>query len=120
MPVYHSLNQGIYCVDTAFMRDELASLYLLQQGDEVAFIDTGTRHSLDNVLTTLKQLDIHHTQIKYVIPTHVHLDHAGGAGAMMELFDQARLIIHPRGAPHMIDPGKLIEGSISVYGEVLF
>ncbi len=120
MPVYHSLNQGIYCVDAAFMRDELASLYLLQQGDEVAFIDTGTRHSLDNVLTTLKQLDIHHTQIKYVIPTHVHLDHAGGAGAMMELFDQARLIIHPRGAPHMIDPGKLIEGSISVYGEVLF
>jgi glyoxylase-like metal-dependent hydrolase (beta-lactamase superfamily II) len=120
MPVYHSLNQGIYCVDTAFMRDELASLYLLQEGDEVAFIDTGTRYSLDNVLTTLKALDIHHTQIKYVIPTHVHLDHAGGAGAMMELFDQARLIIHPRGAHHMIDPGKLIEGSISVYGEVLF
>ncbi len=120
MAVYHSLNDGIYCVDAAYMRDELASLYILQQGDEVALIDTGTQYSLANLLKTLDLLEIHHQQIKYVIPTHVHLDHAGGASAMMERFDQARLIIHPRGAPHMIDPGRLIEGSISVYGDDLF
>ncbi len=120
MEIYHSLSHGIYCVDAAYMRDELASLYIIQQGDEIALIDTGTQYSLANLINTLDLLEIDHAQIKYVIPTHVHLDHAGGAGAMMEYFDQARLIIHPRGAPHMIDPGKLIEGSIKVYGDDLF
>jgi len=120
MTVFHSLNDDIYCVDAAHMRDELVSIYILRQGDEVAIVDTGTQYSLDNVLTTLTELDIHRSQVKYVIPTHIHLDHAGGAGVMMEEFDQAQLIVHPRGARHMIDPTKLIEGSIGVYGEALF
>jgi len=120
MTVFQSLGHGIYCVDAAHMRNELVSIYILRQGDEVAIIDTGTQYSLDNVLTTLTELEIHRSQIKYVIPTHIHLDHAGGAGVMMEVFDQAQLIIHPRGARHMIDPAKLIEGSIGVYGEALF
>jgi glyoxylase-like metal-dependent hydrolase (beta-lactamase superfamily II) len=120
MPIHHSLHEGIHCVDAAHLRDELASIYILQQGDEVAIIDTGTCHSLKNVQATLKQLDIDENQIKYVIPTHIHLDHAGGAGTMMRLFKQARLIVHPRGARHMIDPARLIEGSIAVYGEPLF
>ena len=120
MPVHESLHAGIHAVDAAHMRDELASLYILQQGDEVAIIDTGTQHSLKNVQATLNHLGIDNNQIKYVIPTHIHLDHAGGAGTLMQLFQQARLIIHPRGARHMIDPSRLIEGSIAVYGETLF
>ena len=120
MPVYESLHEGIHSVDAAHVRDELASLYILQQGDEVAIIDTGTYHSLENVKLVLDHLGIANSQIKYVIPTHIHLDHAGGASAMMALFEQARLIIHPRGARHMIDPGRLIEGSIAVYGESQF
>jgi glyoxylase-like metal-dependent hydrolase (beta-lactamase superfamily II) len=120
MTVFQSLAHDIYCVDAAHMRDQLVSIYILRQGDEVAIVDTGTQYSLDNVLTTLTELEIDRSQIKYVIPTHIHLDHAGGAGVMMEAFDQAQLIIHPRGARHMIDPAKLIEGSIGVYGEALF
>ncbi len=120
MPIYDSLHAGIHCVDAAHVRDQLASIYLLQQGDEVVVIDTGTRYSLENVQTALTQLGIDNSQIKYVIPTHIHLDHAGGAGAMMQLFSQARLIIHPRGARHMIDPDKLVEGSMAVYGESVF
>jgi len=120
MPVYDSLHDGIYTVDAAHVRDQLASIYILQQGDEVAIIDTGTRHSLENIQTTLNHLGIDKNQVKYVIPTHIHLDHAGGAGGLMQLFEQARLIIHPRGARHMIDPGRLIAGSIAVYGESLF
>lgn len=120
MAVSHSLKDGIYCVDAAHMRDQLASIYVMREGDEVAIIDTGTQYSLDNVLSTLDQLDIDSQQVKYVIPTHIHLDHAGGAGAMMQCFEQAQLIIHPRGARHMIDPARLIAGSIDVYGEKLF
>jgi glyoxylase-like metal-dependent hydrolase (beta-lactamase superfamily II) len=120
MSVFDSLNDGIYCVDAAHMRDELASIYIMHEGDEVAIIETGTQYSLDNVLNTLSQLDIDQQQVKYVIPTHIHLDHAGGAGVMMEQFEQAQLIIHPRGARHMIDPARLVAGSIGVYGKKLF
>ena len=120
MSAFEYLNDGIYCVDAAHMRDELASIYIMHEGDEVAIIDTGTQYSLDNVLNTLSQLDIDQQQVKYVIPTHIHLDHAGGAGVMMEQFEQAQLIIHPRGARHMIDPARLVAGSIGVYGEKLF
>ena len=120
MPIYDSLHDGIHTVDAAHMRDELASIYILQQDDEVAIIDTGTQYSVENVRATLAQLNIDNNQIKYVIPTHIHLDHAGGASAMMQIFEQARLIVHPRGARHMIDPARLIEGSMAVYGEALF
>ena len=120
MRPFHLLHDDIYCIDAAYMRNEMVSIYLLRDGDEVAFIDTGTQHSMNNVLTTLSDLNIDKSQVKYVIPTHVHLDHAGGAGTMMQLFDQARLIIHPRGERHMVDPTRLIEGSIGVYGESAF
>jgi len=120
MPVYDKLHDGIYCVDAAHVREQLAAIYILLEGEDVAIIDTGTCHSLENVQSTLAHLGIDNSQVRYVIPTHIHLDHAGGAGAMMQLFEQSRLIIHPRGARHMIDPDRLVKGSMAVYGETLF
>jgi glyoxylase-like metal-dependent hydrolase (beta-lactamase superfamily II) len=120
MAEYVALAHGIYCIDALYVKPQVASIYLLQQGDEVAVIETGTYHSVSNVLATLAELGIAKSRVKYVIPTHVHLDHAGGASEMMRQFDQASLIIHPRGARHMIDPQKLIAGTIAVYGEEIF
>ncbi|MCP4391889.1 MAG: MBL fold metallo-hydrolase [Gammaproteobacteria bacterium] len=117
---FTALSQGIYCIDALYVKADVASIYLLQQADEVAIIETGTYHSMENVLATLEALGIADSQVRYVIPTHVHLDHAGGAGAMMQRFEQASLIIHPRGARHMIDPEKLIAGTVAVYGQDLF
>ena len=120
MANYQVLSNGIYCIDSGYFQHQYCAIYLLKEGDEVAIIETGTNHTIDRVLSVLDALDIPHEQIKYVIPTHIHLDHVGGASGMMALFRQARLIIHPRGARHVIDPTKLIAGSISVYGEALF
>lgn len=120
MAEFKSLAEDIHCLETNYIRNEFAAFYLMREAGEVAIIETGTLHSLENLMQTLAQLDIDPSQVKYVIPTHVHLDHAGGAGHMMERFTQAELIIHPRGARHMIDPQKLIEGSIGVYGEAKF
>lgn len=120
MADYAAVADGVYCIDAAYVRPQVASIYLLVADGEAALIDTGTSHSLVPVEATLTALGIAPAQVKYVIPTHVHLDHAGGAGAMMRRFDQARLLIHPRGARHMIDPGRLIEGTIAVYGEAAF
>jgi len=120
MAEYVALAHGLYCIDALYVKPQVAAIYLLQQADEVAIIETGTYYSVANVLATLAELGIAKSQVKYVIPTHVHLDHAGGAGEMMRQFEQARLIIHPRGARHMIDPQKLIAGTIDVYGEEAF
>jgi len=120
MADFAALAHGIYCIDALYVKPRVASIYLLQEADEVAIIETGTYYSVANVLATLGELGIANSQVRYVIPTHVHLDHAGGASEMMKQFDQASLIIHPRGAPHMIDPQKLIAGTIGVYGEEKF
>jgi glyoxylase-like metal-dependent hydrolase (beta-lactamase superfamily II) len=117
---FSSLTQDVHCIDALYIKPRVASIYLLRQGEEVAIIETGTFHSVANVLATLQQLGIDRSQVKYVIPTHVHLDHAGGAGEMMRQFEQASLIIHPLGARHMIDPSRLVAGTISVYGEERF
>ena len=120
MAEYTALGNGVYCIDALYVQPQVASIYLLREADEIAIIETGTYHSVDNVLATLKDLGISNSQVRYVIPTHVHLDHAGGAGEMMKHFESASLIIHPRGAAHMINPEKLIAGTIGVYGEETF
>src|SRR5207302_9438248 len=67
----------------------------------------------------LAQLGIAREAVDYLLLTHVHLDHAGGAGRPMQELPNARALLHPRGAPHMIDPAKLMAGSRAVYGERL-
>ncbi len=115
-----ALEEDILCIDSGYVRGQFAAIYLLRAGDEFAIIETGTQHTLDGVMTVLTELGVAREQIKYVIPTHIHLDHAGGAGHMMAEFKQATLVVHPRGARHLIDPKKLIEGSTQVYGEARF
>lgn len=122
MPVepFQTLEGDITCIDADYVQPGLASLYLLQAGDEYAVIETGTSHSARRLFELLELRGISYDQIRYVIPTHVHLDHAGGAGLMMSVFEQATLLIHPRGARHMIDPQKLIASAKGVYGEEAF
>ncbi len=112
--------QGIYAVDACYLRPGLAAVHLIVQDGRVAVVDTGTRHSLPMVLQALQGLGLGVEAVDYVLLTHVHLDHAGGAGALIKLCPNARLVVHPRGAPHMIDPSRLVAGSIAVYGEVRF
>jgi len=117
---YEDLGFGITCIDTQLQRAGLASCYLLAAGDELAFIDCGTGNSLPFFLQLLERKGLSVEQVRYVIPTHVHLDHAGGAGALMAHCPNAQLVVHPRGARHLIDPGKLEAGALAVYGQARF
>jgi glyoxylase-like metal-dependent hydrolase (beta-lactamase superfamily II) len=85
-----------------------------------AFVDTGTTNSLPNLLGALEAKGIDRGDVDWVLTTHVHLDHAGGAGALMRLLPNARCAVHPRGAAHLAKPGKLVAGAIAVYGEEQF
>jgi glyoxylase-like metal-dependent hydrolase (beta-lactamase superfamily II) len=119
-PAFIDLPGRICCIDTRYQRPGLAACYLIESAGEAAFIDTGTAHSLPLLMRMLKEKGLQPNQVKYVIPTHVHLDHAGGAGGLMQRLPDATLVIHPFGARHMIDPAKLIAGATAVYGEARF
>lgn len=118
--VFEDLGHGVYHLDAHYIKPDVASLYCVVHNQQVAIIETGTAHSLPYVQKFLHELSLSADQVKYIVPTHVHLDHAGGAGVMMRAFPQAQLIIHPRGARHMIDPGKLVAATREVYGDEVF
>ena len=82
--------------------------------------DVGPNDAVPRLLAALHELGLQPAAVDYVFLTHVHLDHAGGAGELLRVLPNARALLHPRGAPHMIDPAKLIAGSKSVYGEADF
>lgn len=112
-----SVAHGIHTIDTAFQRDHFDAAYLIVQDGRGAFVDCGTTHSLPNLLACVAQAGLTPADIDWLIVTHVHLDHAGGAGALMQQLPNAKLVVHPRGAQHMIDPTRLIAGATAVYGE---
>jgi len=107
---------GITAIDCDYVRPRLAASHLVVDNGRAAFVDTGTTRSLPNLLYALGAKGIDPADVDWVLTTHVHLDHAGGAGALMQALPNARCAIHPRGARHLIDPAKLVAGSIAVYG----
>jgi glyoxylase-like metal-dependent hydrolase (beta-lactamase superfamily II) len=111
---------GIVAVDTEYVYPGHAAAHIIQQNGRAAFVDVGTNHSVPYLLAALEALGIRRDAVDYLFLTHVHLDHAGGAGVLLQALPNAVAVLHPRGAPHMIDPAKLIAGSKVVYGEERF
>ncbi len=118
--MYQDLGDGIFCIEAMYQRPGLAACYLLRQGNEAVLIDTGTTHTVPTVLDLLQQQGMKPEHVKYVMPTHVHLDHAGGAGELMHVLPEAKMVIHPFGSRHLIDPTKLQASATAVYGESQF
>ena len=113
---YQRLDYGITVVDTGFVRPRFDASFLVVENGRAAFIETGPNSAVPRLLGALDALGLERDAVDYVIPTHVHLDHAGGAGLLMQNLPRAKLVIHPRGARHMIDPSVLMEGVRAVYG----
>lgn len=113
---WRDYNNGIYAFDAGYVRPILAAIHFVVENGRVAVIDTGSNDSLPNALAALQRLGLDESAVDFVILTHIHLDHAGGAGRMMQAFPNAQLVVHPRGARHMAEPSKLVEGVSAVYG----
>ena len=113
-------NSEIYTVDALYYEPELASIHLIRSNNRIVIVDTGTQYSVPQVKSALQQLGLDYQHVDYIILTHIHLDHAGGAGALMNLCENATLVVHPRGAKHMADPSKLVTGASAVYGDQEF
>ena len=107
---------GISAIDSGFIRPWLAAVHLIVEGNRAAIVDTATNAAVPRVLAALAAKGLSPEQVDYVILTHVHLDHAGGAGVLMSQLPNAKLCVHPRAARHVVDPRRLVEATIAVYG----
>ncbi len=107
---------GITAIDSGYVRPHLDAIHLIVENGRAAVVDTGTNDSIPFVLETLAAKGLGPDAIDYVLLTHVHLDHAGGAGLLMQKAPNAKLVVHPRGTRHMVDPSKLMAATRDVYG----
>jgi hydroxyacylglutathione hydrolase len=109
-------DHGISALDSGFHRPRLDAIHLLIENGRAVIIDTATTHSVPLVLEALEAKGLGPEQVDYVLLTHIHLDHAGGAGELMRLMPNAMLTVHPRGSRHMADPSRLWAATVDVYG----
>ena len=116
VPFVKTIAHGIHVIDTGFHRPAFDASYLIVEKGRAAFVDTGTNDSVPRLLAALESTGVARDAVDFVIATHVHLDHAGGAGLLMQQLPNARLVVHPHGAPHLIEPSRLMNGARAVYG----
>jgi glyoxylase-like metal-dependent hydrolase (beta-lactamase superfamily II) len=119
-PTLYRHPHGITAVDCEYLYPGHAASHIIVDGGRAAFVDVGTNASVPYLLAALAELGVPRAAVDYVLLTHVHLDHAGGAGRLMASLPHVQAVLHPRGAPHMTDPSRLIAGSKAVYGEERF
>ncbi len=116
---HYPLAHGVTTLDTEFLRPGLVGSHLLVEGDRAALIDVGVAKTAPRLLATLDALAIPREAVDYVIVTHVHMDHGAAAGSLLQALPNARVVVHPQGARHLVDPSKLLAGSNAVYGEAV-
>jgi glyoxylase-like metal-dependent hydrolase (beta-lactamase superfamily II) len=112
-----SFDDGVFAIDTEYARPMQDASHLIIENGRAAFVDTGANNAVPLLLDALQQQDLDPGDVDFLFLTHVHLDHAGGAGKLMQHLPNAICVLHPRGAPHMVDPSKLIAGTEAVYGK---
>lgn len=112
------IGKNVFLIDlqTCGFKNLIAS-YILK-GEHTAIVETGPTSSIPNLLTGLKELNVKLEEVAYVAVTHVHIDHSGGAGSLLKHLPNAKVIVHPRGKQHLIDPSKLWVGSQEVLGYI--
>jgi glyoxylase-like metal-dependent hydrolase (beta-lactamase superfamily II) len=103
-------------VETACIENFIASYVL--RGKSTAIVETGPTSSVPNLLSGLKKLDVQLDDVAYVAVSHIHLDHGGGAGTLLKSLPNAKVVVHPRGAPHLANPEKLWQQSREVLGKI--
>lgn len=116
----HCTPEAVITIDCHYQRPQHAAVYLLIEDGRAAIIDTNTANAVPLILAALGSQGLGPESVEYIIPTHLHLDHAGGASRLAALCRHADVLTHPRGVRHYADPERLISGVKAVYGEEKF
>lgn len=115
-----STDTSIQVIDCYYFEPEHAASFLLVEGNEAVFIENNTVHAIPRLMEALKQRGLAPESVRYLIITHLHLDHGGGTSALVRQCPNATVLAHPRAVRHLVDPSRLIEGVKAVYGEAEF
>jgi glyoxylase-like metal-dependent hydrolase (beta-lactamase superfamily II) len=118
--VFERVGDGVTAIDTLLIRPRMDASHLIVDAGRAAFVDAGTAFSTENLLAALAAQNLEVDAVDYVLLTHVHLDHAGGAGRLMRHLPRAQVLLHPLGVRHIVDPSILVAAAKAVYGEVRF
>jgi glyoxylase-like metal-dependent hydrolase (beta-lactamase superfamily II) len=108
---------GIKAIDTLMCGRERATSAYLVEAQQPALVETGPTTSLAAVREGLATLGVAPNDLAHIVVTHIHLDHAGGAGALAPHFPRAKVWVHERGVPHLADPTRLVQSAVRIYGE---
>jgi glyoxylase-like metal-dependent hydrolase (beta-lactamase superfamily II) len=114
------LDPHTWLIDTGLNRPGHTACYLLHAAGELAFVDCGASNNVPRLLAALEVLGFTTHQVRHILPTHVHLDHAGGSGRLLRHCPNALVSTHHRGLPHLVDPSRLQQGAMAVYGAEAF
>jgi len=115
----HQLSEHLYIIDLQPLGiPNFIASYVLKGKDSIAIIETGPACSINNLLSGLQELGVSEEDVDFVAVSHIHIDHAGGAGTLMQHLPNAKLLVHPKGVAHMVNPQRLWEASKQVLGEV--
>lgn len=116
----HEVEPGVFLIDHHFRGSPgVIASYLVADGDALTLIEAGPSSTTETLLAGIRQAGFDPTRVERVVVTHIHLDHAGAAGTLLRRMPNARLYVHPVGAPHMIDPSKLIASATRIYGDLM-
>ena len=110
---------GIRQLDTLIGGWDHLTAGFLVEGPQPALVETGARTSVETVRRTLNDVGVGPTDLRWLVLTHIHLDHAGGIGDLAEAFPNATVVVHERGARHLADPTRLVDSAARVYGPLL-
>src|SRR3989475_4388803 len=113
------VGERVYLLDTvALGQAGTVSVYVVK-GPKVTLIDCGYASSYETVLEGLSELGVSLSEVRYLIPTHVHLDHAGGTGYLLKKMPRAQVLAHEKAVKHLVDPSRLIESATEVFGKFI-
>jgi len=116
-PILHRLTEQITCIDTQFQgRTDVIAAYLFYDGTQAALVETGPASTVDNLLAGVQAAGVPLEALRQLIVTHIHLDHSGGAGVIARQLPWVKVYVHPVGAPHLVDPSKLLASAARLYG----
>ena len=110
-----SYENGVWSLDSGYFRDSFDAVHLIEDRGELAVVDAGTQFSVPRILQAIQELGLTPDDVRYILLTHVHLDHAWGAGLLASHCPQAQVVVHPRGVRHLVNPSKLWQAVCQVY-----
>jgi glyoxylase-like metal-dependent hydrolase (beta-lactamase superfamily II) len=108
---------GVTRIDHGWGGPGFIASYLVEDGGELALVEAGPASTLDTLLAGIRAAGHDPAELSHILLTHIHLDHAAGAGQLARIAPDARIHVHPLGAPHLSDPSRLLASAQRIYGD---